>query len=71
MTDELWTVVDVAGFLGVAVKSADTQLRRWSVAPVSRQPGRGGMNLYDPREVRRAYTARPGQGARTDLHTTA
>ena len=64
---ERWTVDDVAAFLGVAVKSADKQLRRWHVAPVSRQPGRGGRNLYDADAVRAAVTNRAGQGARTDI----
>ena len=67
---ELWTVADVADVLGIAPKSADNQLRRWGVTPVSRQPGRGGMNLYRATEVRRAIAARPGQGARTDLNPT-
>ena len=64
---ELWTVDDAAAYLGVNVKSADKQLRRWSVAPVSRQPGRGGRNLYDAAAVRAANEARPGRGARSDL----
>lgn len=64
---EQWTVDDAAAYLGVAVKSADKQLRRWHVAPVGRQPGRGGRNLYDADAVRAANEARPGRGARSDL----
>lgn len=67
MSTELWTVDDAAAFLGVNVKSADKQLRRWHVAPVARQPGRAGRNLYAADAVRAAAGARAGQGARTDL----
>lgn len=64
---EQWTVADVAAHLGIGEKSADKQLRRWQIAAVAREPGRGGRNLYDAAVVRQAADKRPGQGARTDL----
>ncbi len=67
MTHEQWTIAEVAAYLGVSQKSADKQLRRWQIAAVARQPGRGGMNLYDAEAVQTAKRRRPGQGARTDL----
>lgn len=68
MSTETWTVDDVAEALGIAAKSADNQLRRWGIAPVGREPGRGGRNLYPAEPIRKAIaTRRPGPGARTDL----
>ena len=65
---ELWSSARCAEYLGLAhAKDATTVLRRLGVRPVSRQPGRGGQNLYLPAEVKAAHAARPGQGARTDL----
>lgn len=66
ITPELWTVLEVAAFLGIEPKSADKQLRRWGVVPVSREPGRAGRNLYRADLVQSLHAARPGQGARTD-----
>jgi hypothetical protein len=62
-----WTIAQVADHLGITVKAADKQLRRWGIGAVARQPGRGGMNLYDADAVRAAHAGRPGRGARTDL----
>lgn len=62
-----WTVVDAAIYLGISEAAAATQLRRWRIASVGRQPGRGGRNLYRASDVRAAAQRRPGQGARTDL----
>lgn len=67
MSTKLWTITQVAQHLGVNVKSADKQLRRWGIAAVARQPGRGGSNLYDSGAVVAAHAGRPGRGARTDL----
>jgi hypothetical protein len=35
------------------------------VAPVSREPGRGGQNLYDAAEIRAAKARMPGRGKRS------
>lgn len=52
VTVELWTIDQVAEFLGIQPNSADTELRRKGVSAVARQPGRGGKNLYDAEAVR-------------------
>lgn len=64
MTDTLWTLTQVAEHLGINPNSADTQLRRWQIPAVARQPGRGGKNLYDAALVKKAAANRPGQGRR-------
>ncbi|MFF2612704.1 hypothetical protein [Kitasatospora sp. NPDC058046] len=71
MTVELWTIDQVAAYLGAtSAKSASRTLSRWGVAavgyvphPVSRRP----QARYVADEVRDAAAARPGQGSRTDL----
>jgi hypothetical protein len=67
MTETLWNRSKVAAYLGIAESSADKQLRRWSIAPVGREPGRTGQNLYPAAAVRAAHRARPGQGHRSDI----
>lgn len=59
---EYMTVTEVAEELGITEKSADNQLRKWGIAPASREPGRGGRNLYPAAEVRAAIATRPGRG---------
>jgi hypothetical protein len=45
---ELWTTADAAEYLGASsAGSGRKTLSRLGVAPVSREPGRGGQNLYD------------------------
>lgn len=57
--NKLWTIQDVAGYLGAAsTGSARKTLSRWGVKAVGRLPGRGGMSLYDPDTVRAAHKAR-------------
>jgi len=70
MTDdsrELWTIDEVAAYLGYSGKSATGSARstmsRLGVEAVSRQPGRGGKSLYDAAQVRAAQAARPRPGA--------
>jgi hypothetical protein len=68
MDAELWTIDEVAAFVGASsTGSARKLLSRWGVRAVGRHPGRGGVSLYDAHTVRAAKDARPGQGARTDL----
>ncbi|MCI3279200.1 hypothetical protein [Streptomyces cylindrosporus] len=70
MSDGLWTIAEVADYLGAAsTGSARKTLSRWGVTAVGRQPGRAGASLYDPEAVRAARDAAPGQGARTDRTT--
>lgn len=59
---DTWTVADAAEYLNVAVKSADGQLRRWRIAAVGRDAGRGGSNRYPASKIKRAHRTRPGQG---------
>jgi hypothetical protein len=53
-TDE---VAELMGF--ASANSADQALRRKGVAPVGREPGRTGKNLYDEDEVIAAFPERP------------
>jgi hypothetical protein len=70
--DAEWTITDVTNRIDASsTKYADTTLRRWGVKAISRQPGRGGQNLYSAEDVIRAMNSRPGQGARTDLEGQA
>jgi hypothetical protein len=68
MADELWTIDQVAAFLGVKPGSARGTLSRWEVRAVRREIDDRGRahSLFDPAEVRAAQAARPGQGARSD-----
>lgn len=68
---ELWTIQQVAAFLGYHTKSADSSARktlhRLGVGPKAIRASRGtGGHLYDAQEVRDAHSARLGQGARMD-----
>lgn len=66
---DLWTIDQVADFLGIKAPSARGTLSRWEVRAVEyrRHPVSGrAQALYDPAEVRAARDERPGQGARTD-----
>jgi hypothetical protein len=63
---ELWNTDRVREELGAkTIQSASRTLQRLRIKPVSREPGRSGMNLYDPAEVNAAIAARPGRGVRT------
>lgn len=66
---ELWSVVQVAAYLGVQPGSARGTLSRWGVTAVTYVRGDNGRAeaRYDPVQVRQAAAARPGRGARTDL----
>ena len=70
---ELWSLADVAQYLGVKPDSARGQLSRWGIrAAGSRldpQTARA-VKLYPAQEVRDRHASRPGAGARTDLTGT-
>jgi hypothetical protein len=60
---ELWTVQDVADFLGVTRDSARGQLSRWGVkAAYHYREGNLLASLFRSDEVRAAHAARPGRG---------
>lgn len=62
---ELWTTAEAARHLGASsAGSGRKTLSRLGIEPVSREPGRGGQNLYDAESVRRAKTQMPGRGRR-------
>jgi hypothetical protein len=62
---ELWTTAEAAAYLGASsAGSGRKTLSRLGVAPVSREPGRAGQNLYDAPKVRAAKTRMPGRGKR-------
>ena len=58
-TEEVRKMLDAA-----TIRSASRTLHRMGIEPVSREPGRSGMNLYDAVEIREAIAARPGRGRR-------
>lgn len=64
--EELWTVSEVAKYLGYSGDSANgsarKQLSRWGLKPEGRQPGRGGESLFAADQVRDAHENRPGRG---------
>ncbi|MGA5819742.1 hypothetical protein ACPC54_18015 [Kitasatospora sp. NPDC094028] len=72
MTAELWTIDQVADYLGAAsASSARRTLSRWGVTatdyvphPASGRP----QARYLADAVRAAKAGRPGQGRRTDLN---
>lgn len=69
-TGELWTIDQVADYLGAASPdSARRTLSRWGVKAVRYEPGPSGrpMAHWSADAVRAAKAARPGRGARTDL----
>jgi len=60
---ELWTTTEAAEYLGASsAGSGRKTLSRLGVAPVSREPGRGGQNLYDATKIRAAKARMPGRG---------
>lgn len=63
---ELWNTERVREELGAkTIRSASRTLHRLGINPVAREPGRSGMNLYDPAEVTAAIAARPRQRRKT------
>ncbi|MFI6854449.1 hypothetical protein [Streptomyces sp. NPDC050416] len=77
MTDErppdLWTIDDVAAYLGILPSSARGALSRMGVRAHSFRPhpqSHRAQALYDPEQIRAANAERPGQGARTDRRDT-
>lgn len=65
---KLWTTAQAAEHCGVKPKTYTYYvLRQGAPAAVSRQPGRGGQDLFDAEAVRAWHANRPGHGARTDL----
>ena len=72
MAAELWTIEDVAAYLGVKPSSARGALSRMGLHASGYRPhpdSHRAQALYDPKQVRAANAARPGQGARTDRET--
>ena len=62
---ELWTTAEAAEYLGASsAGSGRKTLSRLGVVPLSREPGRGGQNLYQAAEVRAAKARMPGRGKR-------
>ena len=60
---ELWTTAQAAEYLGASsAGSGRKTLSRLGVTPISREPGRGGQNLYDATKVRAAKARMPGRG---------
>ncbi|MFB8241983.1 hypothetical protein ACFC58_36160 [Kitasatospora purpeofusca] len=71
MTVELWTIDQVADYLGAAsAKSASRTLSRWGIRATRYTPhpasGRPRAE-YPADDVRAAAANRPGRGTRTDL----
>lgn len=72
MTEDLWSIRDVAAYLGAtSTGSARRTLSRWGVTAIRHEPGPSGRveARYDPAKVQAAHAARPGRGTRTDLNT--
>jgi|tagenome__1003787_1003787.scaffolds.fasta_scaffold19629155_3 hypothetical protein len=70
---DLWTIDDVATYLGIQPSSARGALSRMGVRAHSfraHPTSHRAQALYDPEQVRAANKERPGRGARTDLHET-
>ena len=66
---ELWTIDQVAEYLGIKPVSARRQLGRWGLTPAELRPhpvSRRAQALYPADAIRAAHQTRPGQGARTD-----
>lgn len=62
---ELWNTERVRAQLGAkTIRSASRIILRLGLVPVSREPGRSGMNLYNAAEVRAAIANRPSRRAR-------
>jgi hypothetical protein len=61
---ELWNTERIRQELGASsIRSAMRIILRLGLVPVSREPGRSGMNLYDADAVRTAIAARSSRGA--------
>lgn len=61
MAVELWNTERVRQELGLAsIRSAGRIIVRLGLKPVSREPGRSGMNEYDAEAVRAAIASRRG-----------
>jgi len=72
MTAEMWSTERIRQELGASsIRSAMRIILRMGLTPVSREPGRSGMNLYEADAVRAAIAARPGprHHMRTDVAT--
>jgi hypothetical protein len=70
---DLWTIDDVAAYLGVKPSSARGALSRMGVRAHSfrsHPQSHRAQALYDPEQIRAANAERPGQGARTDRRDT-
>lgn len=71
VTVELWNTERVRQELGASsIRSAATIILRLGLVPVSREPGRSGMNLYEADAVRAALAGRRG-AAGADLGQTS
>lgn len=68
MTEELWSINEVAAYLGIKPASARGTLSRWGVRAVRHELGPSGRpeGRFSAVEVRAAAASRPGRGARTD-----
>lgn len=61
MTGEMWNTERVRQELGAkTTRSASTIILRLGLKPVSREPGRDGMNLYNAAEVSAKIAGRRG-----------
>jgi hypothetical protein len=70
---DLWTIDDVAAYLGIQPSSARGALSRMGVRAHSFRPhpkSHRAQALYDPEQVKSANAERPGRGSRTDLNET-
>ncbi|WP_018588768.1 hypothetical protein [Salinispora arenicola] len=64
-TQALWTTDDVVAYLGLRTRaSARAQLSAWGIRPCDREPGRSGLNRYQPQPIREIHQKRRGQGWR-------
>lgn len=61
MRRELWNTERIRRELGAkTIRSASTIILRLGLKPVSREPGRSGMNLYDAADARAKIAGRRG-----------
>lgn len=62
---ELWSTEQIRVYLGAkTIRSASRTLHRLGITPVSREPGRSGMNLYDAALVVEEIAKHPRLSAR-------
>lgn len=66
---ELWTIADIAVYLGVKPKSARGQLSRWGMKRAATGESKAGRitALYRAADIREAADNAPGRGHRSDL----